>query len=118
MGCLFRRDVLFVAKESIRIEPSVIHDPTLPRDYEYDCHACSNNEAVFYRLPESVVSDAMAIVFVCCKCASWRTEGKVVQYETTELGQRLGDELKDQARQEAEELDESQQPAPLMDVSS
>merc|ERR1719329_1213896 len=87
--CLFRHDVLFVAKESIRVEPSVIHDPTLARDYDYFCHACGHNEAVFFRLAESIVSDAMAIVFVCVKCTSWRTEGKEVQYETSELGAKL-----------------------------
>merc|ERR1719313_2066499 len=90
--CLFRHDVLYVAKESIRVEPSVIHDPTLARDYDYFCHACGHNEAVFYRLPESIVSDAMAIVFVCTKCTSWRTEGKEVQRETSELGKKLYEE--------------------------
>merc|ERR1719313_2340881 len=87
--CLFRHDVLYVAKESIRVEPSVIHDPTLARDYNYFCHACGHNEAVFYRLAESIVSDAMAIVFVCVNCTSWRTEGKEVQYETSEKGAKL-----------------------------
>jgi len=105
--CLFRHDVLYVAKESIRIEPSVIHDPTLARDYDYFCHACGHNEAVFYRLAESIVSDAMAIVFVCVKCTSWRTEGKEVQHETSELGARL------QAEREAREAAENGQAAAL-----
>merc|ERR1712107_575309 len=63
--CVFRHDVLFVAKESILVQPDVIHDPTLPRVYDYDCHVCHHNQAVFYRLQETIVSDAMAIIFVC-----------------------------------------------------
>merc|ERR1719378_58971 len=78
--CVFRHDVLFVAKESIIVEPDVIHDPTLSRVYDFNCHVCGNNEAVFYRLDETIVSDAMAIIFVCCQCSNWRTEGKDVQY--------------------------------------
>lgn len=96
--CLFRHDVLYVAKESIRIEPSVIHDPTLARDYDYYCHACGHNEAVFYRLAESIVSDAMAIVFVCVRCTSWRTEGKEVQHETSALGAKMQAERHGRAR--------------------
>eukprot|EP00930_Biecheleria_cincta_P101333 TRINITY_DN92973_c0_g1_i1.p1 TRINITY_DN92973_c0_g1~~TRINITY_DN92973_c0_g1_i1.p1 ORF type:complete len:148 (+),score=24.74 TRINITY_DN92973_c0_g1_i1:88-531(+) len=78
--CVFRHDVLFVAKESIIVMPDIIYEPTLPRVYDYDCHVCRHNEAVFYRLSETIVSDAMAIIFVCCKCSNWRTEGKEVQY--------------------------------------
>uniref|UniRef100_A0A7S1B0Y9 DNA-directed RNA polymerase II subunit RPB9 n=1 Tax=Noctiluca scintillans TaxID=2966 RepID=A0A7S1B0Y9_NOCSC len=78
--CIFRHDVLFVAKESIMVQSDVIHDPTLPRIYDYCCHVCKHSQAVFYRLSETIVSDAMAIIFVCCKCANWRTEGKDVQY--------------------------------------
>eukprot|EP00929_Paragymnodinium_shiwhaense_P119834 TRINITY_DN91741_c0_g1_i1.p1 TRINITY_DN91741_c0_g1~~TRINITY_DN91741_c0_g1_i1.p1 ORF type:complete len:146 (+),score=45.69 TRINITY_DN91741_c0_g1_i1:149-586(+) len=78
--CIFRHDVLFVAKESIIVNPDVVFDPTLPRVYDYTCHACAHNEAVFYRLAEAIISDAMAIIFVCCKCTHWRTEGKEVQY--------------------------------------
>eukprot|EP00933_Yihiella_yeosuensis_P058657 TRINITY_DN5928_c4_g1_i1.p1 TRINITY_DN5928_c4_g1~~TRINITY_DN5928_c4_g1_i1.p1 ORF type:complete len:169 (-),score=29.77 TRINITY_DN5928_c4_g1_i1:100-537(-) len=78
--CVFRHDVLFVAKESIIVQPDIIYDPTLPRVYDYKCHACGYNEAVFYRLSETIVSDAMAIIFVCCRCSNWRTEGKEVQY--------------------------------------
>merc|ERR1719162_714168 len=109
--CLFRHDVLYVAKESIRIEPSVIYDPTLARDYDYFCHACGHNEAVFYRLSEAVVSDAMAIVFVCVKCTSWRTEGKEVQHETSVLGLKLQEE-----RRRAEAADkEAAEALPLED---
>mmetsp|Transcript_76387 Transcript_76387/g.215983 ORF Transcript_76387/g.215983 Transcript_76387/m.215983 type:complete len:147 (-) Transcript_76387:26-466(-) len=82
--CIFRHDVLFVAKESIIVQPDVIYDPTLSRVYDYNCHVCGGNEAVFYRLSESIVSDAMAIIFVCCKCSNWRTEGKEVQYSIPE----------------------------------
>merc|ERR1712217_329844 len=82
--CIYRHDVLFVAKESIIVQPDVIYDPTLSRVYDYDCHVCHNNEAVFYRLSESIVSDAMAIIFVCCNCSNWRTEGKEVQYSVPE----------------------------------
>merc|ERR1712050_693948 len=55
--CVFRHDVLFVAKESIIVQKDVI-----------------------YRLQETIVSDAMAIIFVCCGCSNWRVEGKEVQY--------------------------------------
>merc|ERR1719201_672441 len=102
--CLYRHDVLYIAKESIRIEPSVIYDPTLARDYDYDCHACGHNEAVFYRLAESIVSDAMAIVFVCVRCASWRTEGKEVQHETSELGAKMQAERERRAAEASEAL--------------
>ncbi|CAJ1389570.1 unnamed protein product [Effrenium voratum] len=78
--CVFRHDVLYVAKESIIVMPDIIHDPTLPRVYDYCCHACGHNEAVYYRLSETIVSDAMAIIYVCCRCSNWRTEGKEVQY--------------------------------------
>mmetsp|Transcript_25435 Transcript_25435/g.38645 ORF Transcript_25435/g.38645 Transcript_25435/m.38645 type:complete len:152 (+) Transcript_25435:126-581(+) len=77
--CVYRRDVLFVAKESIIVQPDIIYDPTLPRTYDYDCHNCHHNEAVFYRLSETIVSDAMAIIFVCCNCSQWKVEGKDVQ---------------------------------------
>merc|ERR1719436_1277778 len=82
--CIFRHDVLFVAKENIIVQPDVIHDPTLSRIYDYDCHVCGHHEAVFYKLSETIVSDAMAIIFVCCGCSNWRTEGKDVQYSTPE----------------------------------
>mmetsp|Transcript_35708 Transcript_35708/g.96910 ORF Transcript_35708/g.96910 Transcript_35708/m.96910 type:complete len:142 (-) Transcript_35708:162-587(-) len=82
--CLFRHDVLFVAKENIIVQNDVIHDPTLSRIYDYNCHVCNFNEAVFYKLSETIVSDAMAIIFVCCRCSNWRTEGKDVQYSTPE----------------------------------
>mmetsp|Transcript_153470 Transcript_153470/g.491898 ORF Transcript_153470/g.491898 Transcript_153470/m.491898 type:complete len:149 (-) Transcript_153470:141-587(-) len=82
--CVFRHDVLFVAKESIIVQPDVIFDPTLPRTYDYKCHNCKHNEAVFYRLSETIVSDAMAIIFVCCACSNWRVEGKEVQYSAPE----------------------------------
>lgn len=84
--CVFRHDVLFVAKESIIVMPDVIHDPTLPRVYDYECHACGHNQAVYYRLSETIVSDAMAIIYVCCKCSNWRTEGKEVQYSIPQTG--------------------------------
>jgi len=82
--CIYRHDVLFVAKEAIIVQPDVIYDPTLPRIYDYKCHVCSHNEAVFYRLDETIVNDAMAIIFVCCNCSHWRTEGKDVQYSQPE----------------------------------
>mmetsp|Transcript_125016 Transcript_125016/g.186717 ORF Transcript_125016/g.186717 Transcript_125016/m.186717 type:complete len:147 (+) Transcript_125016:3-443(+) len=82
--CIFRHDVLFVAKENIIVQNDVIYDPTLSRIYDYNCHVCGHNEAVFYRLSETIVSDAMAIIFVCCGCSNWRTEGKDVQYSTPE----------------------------------
>mmetsp|Transcript_32632 Transcript_32632/g.74565 ORF Transcript_32632/g.74565 Transcript_32632/m.74565 type:complete len:146 (-) Transcript_32632:33-470(-) len=82
--CIFRHDVLFVAKESIMVQPDVIYDPTLPRVYDYSCHVCGHNEAVFYRLSETIISDAMAIIFVCCRCSNWRTEGKDTQYSNPE----------------------------------
>merc|ERR1712113_860131 len=82
--CIYRHDVLYVAKESIIVNPDVIHDPTLSRVYDYNCHVCHHSEAVFYRLPESIISDAMAIIFVCCNCTNWRTEGKAVQYSAPE----------------------------------
>ncbi|CAE7419888.1 POLR2I [Symbiodinium sp. CCMP2592] len=88
--CVFRHDVLFVAKESIIVMPDVIHDPTLPRVYDYDCHVCGHNEAVFYRLSETIVSDAMAIIYVCCKCSNWRTEGREVQYSVPQEQDRRG----------------------------
>ncbi|CAE7620366.1 POLR2I [Symbiodinium natans] len=88
--CVFRHDVLFVAKESIIVMPDVIHDPTLPRVYDYDCHVCGHHEAVFYRLSETIVSDAMAIIYVCCKCSNWRTEGREVQYSVPEGLDRPG----------------------------
>merc|ERR1711972_1193926 len=86
--CVFRHDVLFVAKESIIVMPDIIYDPTLPRVYDYNCHVCGHKEAVFYRLSETIVSDAMAIIFVCCGCSNWRTEGKEVQYSNPEEVQR------------------------------
>merc|ERR1711862_734693 len=85
--CVFRHDVLFVAKESIIVQKDVIFDPTLSRVYDYDCHVCGHKEAVFYRLQETIVSDAMAIIFICCKCSNWRTEGKEVQYSVPEKEQ-------------------------------
>mmetsp|Transcript_39797 Transcript_39797/g.69925 ORF Transcript_39797/g.69925 Transcript_39797/m.69925 type:complete len:170 (-) Transcript_39797:36-545(-) len=98
--CIFRHDVLYVAKESIRVEPGVIYDPTLPRIYDYKCHACHHNEAVFYRLSEAIISDAMAIIFVCTNCTSWQTEGKEVQYETSAQGHQI---MQERARREAQE---------------
>lgn len=86
--CVFRHDVLFVAKESIIVQPDIIYDPTLSRTYDYNCHVCGGKEAVFYRLSETIVSDAMAIIFVCCACSNWRTEGKEVQYSSPEEIQR------------------------------
>ncbi|CAK9085663.1 DNA-directed RNA polymerase II subunit RPB9 (RNA polymerase II subunit B9) (DNA-directed RNA polymerase II subunit I) [Durusdinium trenchii] len=73
---LEKRSVLM--QESIIVMPDVIHDPTLPRVYDYDCHVCGHNQAVYYRLSETIVSDAMAIIYVCCECSNWRTEGKEV----------------------------------------
>merc|ERR550514_1166070 len=73
--CVHRRDLTFVAKEAIQVTSDVVHDPTLPRDKNFDCHICGNNEAVFYRLAESIVDDAMALVFVCCNCYAWKTDG-------------------------------------------
>mmetsp|Transcript_2209 Transcript_2209/g.4937 ORF Transcript_2209/g.4937 Transcript_2209/m.4937 type:complete len:144 (-) Transcript_2209:108-539(-) len=86
--CVFRHDVLFVAKENIVVRDDVIYDPTLSRIYDYNCHVCHHNEAVFYRVAETIVSDAMAIIFVCCNCSNWRTEGKDVQYSTPEERER------------------------------
>ncbi|CAK9085573.1 DNA-directed RNA polymerase II subunit RPB9 (RNA polymerase II subunit B9) (DNA-directed RNA polymerase II subunit I) [Durusdinium trenchii] len=103
--CVFRHDVLFVAKESIIVMPDVIHDPTLPRVYDYDCHVCGHNQAVYYRLSETIVSDAMAIIYVCCECSNWRTEGKEVQYSVpqgkAEQTSALP-ELDDKAREEVD----------------
>jgi len=82
--CIYRHDVLFVAKENIIVQKDVIYDPTLSRVYDYNCHACGHHEAVFYRLSETIISDAMAIIFVCCNCSNWRVEGKEVQYSTPE----------------------------------
>lgn len=88
--------------------PDVIYDPTLPRAYDYDCHICGHNQAVYYRLSETIVSDAMAIIYVCCKCSNWRTEGKEVQYSVpgSVLREPLGDyvlEDKKDVEKEAEE---------------
>merc|ERR1719277_347138 len=91
--CVYRHDVLFVAKEAIIVQPDIIYDPTLSRTYDYKCHVCESKEAVFYRLSEAIVSDAMAVIFVCCGCSNWRTEGKEVQYSVPEEDQALaGDE--------------------------
>ncbi|CAD7958514.1 unnamed protein product [Amoebophrya sp. A25] len=74
--CVHRRDITFIAKEDIVVPEGVIYDPSLARNYNYSCDHCDGTEAVFYRLAESIVSDAMALIFVCCKCGHWRREGK------------------------------------------
>lgn len=74
--CVYRRDVSYTYRESIRIPPDVIHDPTLSRTFEYHCQNCPNTEAVFWQLPESHQSDALALIFVCTGCGTARTEGK------------------------------------------
>ena len=71
-----QRDVRFKSKESLTITQDVIHDPTLSRTFNYDCHACPAKEAVFWQLPEGLQEDAMALVFVCVGCGAWRQEGK------------------------------------------
>lgn len=75
-ACVHRRDINFVAKEDIVVPADIIYDPSLARNYNYECEHCPGTEAVFYRLPESIVSDAMALIFVCCQCGNWRREGK------------------------------------------
>lgn len=74
--CVFRHDVTYVAREAIIVNPAVTKDPTLGRDYSYECDYCDSKEAVFYQLPEKQSSDAMTLVFVCCSCGAWREEGK------------------------------------------
>lgn len=74
--CVHRRDINFVAKEDVVVPPDVVNDKSLPRIYTYECPYCDCKEAVFYRLPEAIVSDAMAIIFVCAGCRNWKREGK------------------------------------------
>ena len=50
--CVFRHDVTYVAREQIIVNPAVTKDPTLGRDYQYECDYCDSKEAVFYQLPE------------------------------------------------------------------
>ena len=71
-----QRDVRLKSKESLVVTAEVIHDPTLSRTLQYDCHACSAHEAVFWQIPEGLQEDAMALVFVCVGCGTWRQEGK------------------------------------------
>lgn len=71
-----QRDVRLKSKENLTITPEVIHDPTLSRTVNYDCHNCSAHEAVFWQLPEGLQEDAMALIFVCVGCGAWRQEGK------------------------------------------
>ncbi|EER15118.1 DNA-directed RNA polymerase II subunit RPB9 [Perkinsus olseni] len=73
---VFRNDVSYHHKEALMIRSDVIHDPTLSRTTEYTCNNCPNHEAVFWQLPESQQTNAMALIFVCTACTAWRIEGK------------------------------------------
>ncbi|KAF4698709.1 DNA-directed RNA polymerase II subunit RPB9, partial [Perkinsus olseni] len=61
---VFRNDVSYHHKEALMIRSDVIHDPTLSRTTEYTCNNCPNHEAVFWQLPESQQTNAMALIFV------------------------------------------------------
>ena len=69
-----RHDVHFRQKEQLRINPDVVHDPTLSRTNVYDCDRCGGHDAVFWQLPESQIEDAMGLIFVCVSCGNWRIE--------------------------------------------
>jgi len=75
-NCVHRRDITYIAKEDIIVPEGVMNDPSLARNYNYTCEFCPSKTAVFYKLADTIVPDAMALVFVCCGCGNWRKEGK------------------------------------------
>ena len=73
--CVYENKVK-LAQSSIKIDPSIINDPTYSRTKNVRCPDCGFDEAIYFQNP-NLNDSSMKLVFVCCRkfegkyCGKW-----------------------------------------------
>jgi DNA-directed RNA polymerase II subunit RPB9 len=74
-NCVYRNEVK-LNQSAIKIDPSIVHDPTYSRTKNFPCPECGNKEAIFFQNP-NINDTGMKLIFVCCNqingeyCGKW-----------------------------------------------
>ncbi len=74
-NCVYKNEIK-LGQFSVKIDPSIINDPTYSRTKNVSCSDCGNNEAIFFQNP-NLNDSSMKLVFVCCGksngayCGKW-----------------------------------------------
>lgn len=63
-NCVYKNEIK-LGQTSIKIDPSIINDPTYSRTQNVKCTECGNKEAIFFQNP-NLNDSSMKLVFVCC----------------------------------------------------
>jgi DNA-directed RNA polymerase II subunit RPB9 len=63
-NCVYKNEIK-LGQTSIKIDPSIINDPTYSRTQNVNCTECGNKEAIFFQNP-NLNDSSMKLVFVCC----------------------------------------------------
>ncbi len=74
-NCIYKNEIKS-GQSSIKIDPSIVNDPTYSRTNQVQCVDCSHREAIFFQNP-NLNDSGMKLVFVCCAkrngkyCGKW-----------------------------------------------
>jgi DNA-directed RNA polymerase II subunit RPB9 len=74
-NCVYRNEVK-LGQSAVKIDPSIINDPTFSRTKNFPCPDCGYNEAIFFQNP-NLNDSGMKLIFVCCNksnntyCGKW-----------------------------------------------
>lgn len=63
-NCVYKNEIK-LGQSAVKIDPSIINDPTYSRTQNVKCSDCGNNEAIFFQNP-NLNDSGMRLVFVCC----------------------------------------------------
>ena len=61
------RNEIKLGQTEVKINNSIIYDPTYARTYESKCEECGFNETIFFQNP-NINDPGMKFMYVCCKC--------------------------------------------------
>jgi DNA-directed RNA polymerase II subunit RPB9 len=74
-NCVYKNEVK-LSQTAIKIDPSIINDPTYSRTRNFSCPECGYTEAIFFQNP-NLNDTGMKLIFVCCNkkngiyCGKW-----------------------------------------------
>lgn len=61
---VYRNEIKLIQNE-VKINPSIINDPTYARTYEQKCPKCGYEEAICFQNP-NINEQAMKLMYLCC----------------------------------------------------
>ncbi len=74
-NCVYKNEIK-LSQTSVKIDPSIVNDPTYSRTTKFSCNKCGFNETIFFQNP-NLNDSGMKLIFVCCGksggayCGNW-----------------------------------------------